>query len=409
MTCHELPKLHPTLSDPQSPVTAMATFNFVNHSVTLTARKKTRLRQTLDPRQVTPCWPITGRRLVTWHPAHLRLAEPGRGVRGQRAQLGHGRRLRAAGGAQAAAAGQQVKSSSSSTTSSSSSSCMMTRSGREEKVADTRATQLTREARFYTSRGAASQARDALVEGITSQCVHVYLHYWPLAPRSPGPGPHQPGGGGPVGQQPPGVRTPGRGQGSRRGRPGEGRSWHLISMWLSSSSQDPRCLKVLLVKAEALFDSRSFEHSLLYFYQAAKLSPNNKTAHEGISKCCRTIQHKLRKNAFTSVKCLLTYLADADGEKSIDSFLDSFYLENRRFGKISRGDHFMKLIHGDKHFLMHLKLQLQREKVSPDNILSVLTESEKYLGKREVFWSALWRGGLHIQTVGFFNFVIDIV
>ena len=43
---------------------------------------------------------------------------------------------------------------------------MMTRSGREEKVADTRATQLTREARFYTSRGAASQARDALVEGI---------------------------------------------------------------------------------------------------------------------------------------------------------------------------------------------------------------------------------------------------
>ena len=43
---------------------------------------------------------------------------------------------------------------------------MMTRSGREEKVADTRATQLTRVARFYTSRGAASQARDALVEGI---------------------------------------------------------------------------------------------------------------------------------------------------------------------------------------------------------------------------------------------------
>ena len=239
--------------------------------------------------------------------------------------------------------------------------------------------------------------------------LSVYLHYWPLAPCSPGPGPHQPGGGGPVGQQPLGVRTPWRGQDSRRGRPGEGRSWHLISMWLSSSSQDPRCLKVLLVKAEALFDSRSFEHSLLYFYQAAKLSPNNKTAHEGISKCCRTIQHKLRKNAFTSVKCLLTYLADADGEKSIDSFLDSFYLENRRFGKISRGDHFMKLIHGDKHFLMHLKLQLQREKVSPDNILSVLTESEKYLGKREVFWSALWRGGLHIQTIGFFNFVIDIV
>ena len=54
---------------------------------------------------------------------------------------------------------------------------MMTRSGREEKVADTRATQLTREARFYTSRGAASQARDALVEGTKSQCVHVYLHY----------------------------------------------------------------------------------------------------------------------------------------------------------------------------------------------------------------------------------------
>ena len=187
MTCHELPKLHPTLSDPQSPVTAMATFNFVNHSVTLTARKKTRLRQTLDPRQVTPCWPITGRRLVTWHPAHLRLAEPGRGVRGQRAQLGHGRRLRAAGGAQAAAAGQQVKSSSSSTTSSSSSSCMMTRSGREEKVADTRATQLTREARFYTSRGAASQARDALVEGITSQCLSTLL-----TPGSPQPRPWSP-------------------------------------------------------------------------------------------------------------------------------------------------------------------------------------------------------------------------
>ena len=82
---------------------------------------------------------------------------------------------------------------------------MMTRSGREEKVADTRATQLTREARFYTSRGAASQARDALVEGITSQCLSTLLT---LAPRSPGPGPHQPGGGGPVGQQPPGVRTP---------------------------------------------------------------------------------------------------------------------------------------------------------------------------------------------------------
>ena len=49
----------------------------------------------------------------------------------------------------------------------------------------------------------------------------------------------------------------------------------------------------------------------------------------------------------------------------------------------------MKLIQGDKQFLMHLKLKLQREKVSPDNILSVLTESEKYLGKREVFWSAL--------------------
>ena len=153
--------------------------------------------------------------------------------------------------------------------------------------------------------------------------------------------------------------------------------------------QDPRCLKVLLVKAEALFDSRWFEHSLLYFYQAAKLSPNNKTAHEGVSKCCRTVQHKLRNNAFTSVKCLLNYLADADGEKSVDSFLDNFYIENRRFGKISRGDHFMKLIQGDKQFLMHLKMQLQREKVSPDNILSVLTESEKYLGKREVFWSAL--------------------
>ena len=48
----------------------MATFNFVNHSVTLTARKKTRLRQTLDPRQVTnhrppsghvtPCSPLIG-------------------------------------------------------------------------------------------------------------------------------------------------------------------------------------------------------------------------------------------------------------------------------------------------------------------------------------------------------------
>ena len=70
MTCHELPKLHPTLSWPQSPATAMATFNFVNHSVTLTARKKTRLRQTLDPRQVTnhrppsghvtPCSPLIG-------------------------------------------------------------------------------------------------------------------------------------------------------------------------------------------------------------------------------------------------------------------------------------------------------------------------------------------------------------
>ena len=59
---------------------------------------------------------------------------------------------------------------------------MMTRSGREEKVADTRATQLTREARFYTSRGAASQARDALVEGSKSQCIHVMFVY----PTDPG-------------------------------------------------------------------------------------------------------------------------------------------------------------------------------------------------------------------------------
>ena len=73
----------PTLTAQTSPVTSpdtqlaavsshsrMATFNFVNHSVTLTARKKTRLRQTLDPRQVTnhrppsghvtPCSPLIG-------------------------------------------------------------------------------------------------------------------------------------------------------------------------------------------------------------------------------------------------------------------------------------------------------------------------------------------------------------
>ena len=61
---------------------------------------------------------------------------------------------------------------------------MMTRSGREEKVADTRATQLTREARFYTSRGAASQARDALVEGIKSQCS-VSMFVYPTDPGSP--------------------------------------------------------------------------------------------------------------------------------------------------------------------------------------------------------------------------------
>ena len=60
---------------------------------------------------------------------------------------------------------------------------MMTRSGREEKVADTRATQLTREARFYTSRGAASQARDALVEGIKSQCS-VSMFVYPTDPGS---------------------------------------------------------------------------------------------------------------------------------------------------------------------------------------------------------------------------------
>ena len=119
--------------------------------------------------------------------------------------------------------------------------------------------------------------------------------------------------------------------------------------------EDNQSSEVLLIKAQILFDNTDFEHSLLYFCRALKISPRSKCARDGVNKCHKTIKNKLPKTTFriSNLSKILRELKTL----GVDIYLRnteqiktrSTTLTHKR-GKQLNMD-YMKIISMEKHFL----------------------------------------------------------
>ena len=144
--------------------------------------------------------------------------------------------------------------------------------------------------------------------------------------------------------------------------------------------------EVLLIKAQILFDKTDFEHSLLYFCRAARISPRNKYARDGMNKCHKTIENKLSRTTFQIPKLskiLESYLNLRNNEKINPRSIT--YASHERCENLNK-DH-IKLISIEKDFL-HKTRKMYKIPGSPD-MFNILSDSENFLNSRLEFWSQI--------------------
>ena len=144
--------------------------------------------------------------------------------------------------------------------------------------------------------------------------------------------------------------------------------------------------EVLLIKAQILFDKTDFEHSLLYFCRAARISPRNKYARDGMNKCHKTIENKLSRTTFQIPKLskiLESYLNLRNNEKINPRSIT--YASHERCENLNK-DH-IKLISIEKDFLQRTR-NMYKIPGSPD-MFNILSDSENFLNSRLEFWSQI--------------------
>ena len=95
---------------------------------------------------------------------------------------------------------------------------------------------------------------------------------------------------------------------------------HGIKFFLK---QDSRCVKALIAKAEALYNTCDFEHALVLFTRTKFLSPDSCVAENGILKCKKTILNKIEDEDlffFSGSKHFFDHLRK-EGKGSTNAFL----------------------------------------------------------------------------------------
>ena len=160
-------------------------------------------------------------------------------------------------------------------------------------------------------------------------------------------------------------------------------------------SKDNQRSEVLLIKAQILFDQTDFEHSLLYFCRAARISPRSKCARDGISKCYKTIENKLPRTTFRIQKLPkilgeLKTLVGVGVENNNHIVTRSLISTHERGNQLHKD--YIKVISMEKDFLERTRKQYKTfgSSLSVDKrIISIISESENFLDRRLVFWSQL--------------------
>ena len=141
-----------------------------------------------------------------------------------------------------------------------------------------------------------------------------------------------------------------------------------------------------MIKAQILFDKTDFEHSLLYFCRAARISPRNECARDGVTKCHKTIKNKLSRSSFQKEN-----LARTLGELrtlGVESYLKKNEQIRHRGGE-QLNDEYIKVISMEKDFLARTrkKCRIFGKSLPERKIISTLSETEFFLDRRLEFWS----------------------
>ena len=158
-------------------------------------------------------------------------------------------------------------------------------------------------------------------------------------------------------------------------------------------SKDTQRSEVLLIKAQILFDQTDFEHSLLYFCRAARISPRSKYARDGMSKCYKTIKNKLPRATFRIPKLskilgeLVTLGVGVENNKQIETRSMTSSVTHER-GKHLNKD-YIKVISMEMDFLERTRYKIFGSSLSGKKIIRIISESENFLDRRLVFWSQL--------------------